>query len=419
MTRSVETVIVGAGQAGLVTSRLLSDAGREHVVLERRSTLGGAWQDRWDAFQLVSPNWTVGVPGLDYQGDEPDGFMARNELIAHWRRYADVIDAPVELDTDVTELTAAATGAARFLLTTSRGAIVARDVIVAGGPFQAPFLPPVAQTFPRSVHQVHSHHYRRPDELPPGRVLLIGTGQSGVQLAEELMAAGREVILSVGRCGHVPRVYRGHDFFWWLRRLATDGPALGVTLPQVGDLPSPAARFACNPQLSGHGGGHAVTLRALGADGARLVGRFEGVNGTTARFAPDLNEKVRFADGFFDERFRVRFETYAARSREDLPPADPGLDPGAPENDEHADLPETRSLDLRAEGVSTVLWTSGYRPAFGWIDAPILDDFGLPRQVGGRTNVPGLSFLGTPWLVDMGSANLVGLVRDAEALVAT
>ena len=409
--RSAETVIVGAGQAGLVVSRLLSDSGREHVVLDRRSTLGGAWQDRWDAFQLVSPNWTVGVPGLAYDGPDPDGFMSRDALVAHFRRYAAVIDAPVELETDVLEMTAAGTGPGRFLLETNRGPIAARNVIVAGGPFQTPFLPVAARAFPAAVQQVHSHDYRRPDDLPPGRVLLVGTGQSGVQLAEELMEAGREVILSVGRCGHVPRIYRGHDFFWWLRQLATHGPDVGVTLPLVADLPSPAARFACNPQLSGHAGGHAVNLRQLAADGARLVGRFEGVDGRIARFAPDLLEKLRFADAFFADRLQARFDTYADRTDGDFPATTPDVHEYEPQ--------EVTELDLEAERVSTVLWTSGYRPAFSWVRLPIFDEFGLPRQVKGVTEIPGLSFIGLPWLVDMGSANLVGLVRDAEALVAS
>ena len=410
MSRSVETVVVGAGQAGLVLSRLLSQAGREHVVLDRRSSLGGAWQDRWDAFRLVSPNWTVSVPGLDYAGAAADGFMARDELIAHWRRYAVVIGAPVELDTDVTSLQAADRRPARFVLETSRGAISARSVFVAGGPFQTPCLPAAASTFRPSVLQVHSHEYRRPDELPPGRVLLIGTGQSGVQLAEELMADGREVLLSVGRCGHVPRVYRGHDFFWWLRELALRGPAVGVTLPLVAELPSPAARFACNPQLSGHGGGHAVNLRQLAAAGARLVGRFLGVGGNVAHFAPDLHEKLRFADAFFGSRLQLRFDTFAARIGIESPVEPQSLPTYQP--------PEVTALDLQSERIAAVLWTSGYRPAFGWVQLPILDELGLPRQVGGVTEVPGLAFLGLPWMVDMGSANLVGLVRDAEALLA-
>ena len=409
--RTVETVIVGAGQAGLAMSAFLAQAGREHVLLDRRSTLGGGWQDRWDAFRLVSPNWTASMPGFAYRGSEPDGFMPRDELIAHFRDYASAISAPVELDTDVTHLRTVVAGATRFRLTTSRGDIEARDVVVAGGPFQTPHVPPVAAALDRSILSLHSHHYRNEASLPPGGVLLVGSGQTGVQLAEELMAAGRSVTMAVGRCGRFPRRYRGKDCFWWLRQLGTRGRELGVTLPTAADLPSPAARFRCNPQLSGHGEPHDTNLRRMASDGLRLVGRLEAIDGTEARFASDLGEKLAFADTFFDVQFRSTIERYVAAAALDLP--EDTMEQVA------FDVPETPGLDLAAEGISTVLWTSGYRPAFGWIDAPVLDEFGLPITNGGRTDVPGLSFIGTPWLVDMGSANLVGLVRDAEALAGT
>jgi putative flavoprotein involved in K+ transport len=408
--RSVETVVVGVGQAGLLMSALLSAAGREHVVLDRRSSLGGGWQDRWDEFRLVTPNWTVGVPGLGYVGADPDGFMGRDELIAHWRRYAEVIGAPVELEIEVTRLVGLDDGPARFRLTTSRGTIDARDVVVAGGPFQTPYLPPAVTGFAPSILQIHAHDYRRPRDLPQGRILLVGSGQSGVQLAEELQAAGREVILSVGRCGRAPRRYRGRDLFWWLRELARRGPEVGVSLPTAADLPSPAARFMCNPQLSGHAGGHDVNLRQMAAQGVRLTGRFQGAEGTTARFAADLTENLRMADAFFAARLQPRFEQFIERIAEGFPQYEPNTFDFAP--------PEVTKLDLAAEGVSTVLWTSGYRPAFDWIELPVLDEFGLPRGSGGVTKVEGLTFIGQPWMVDIGSANLVGLVRDAEALAA-
>jgi putative flavoprotein involved in K+ transport len=409
--RAVETVIVGAGQAGLVMSRLLSDADREHVVLDRRSSLGGGWQDRWDAFRLVSPNWTVSVPGLEYQGAEPDGFMSRDELVDHWRRYAAAIAAPVQLETDVTHLAAVDDGATRFRLTTSTGTIDARNVVIATGPFQAPHLPAAAAGFDPSIRQVHAHHYRRPDDLAPGRILLIGSGQTGVQLAEELVSAGREVLLSVGSCGRVPRRYRGHDTFWWLRQLAVRGPEVGVGLPRASDLPSPAARFMCNPQLSGHRGGHDVDLRSLAADGVRLVGRFAAADGTTARFAPNLNETVRANDASFALRIQPLFDGFIAATGGAYPPFE------APAR-EVGPFAEVTDLDLAKEGVSTVIWTSGYRPELDWIEPSVLDPVGLPRGTGGITDVDGLSFIGMPWMVDMGSANLVGLVRDATALAA-
>jgi putative flavoprotein involved in K+ transport len=243
--RSVETVVVGGGHSGLIVSRFLSAAGREHVVLDRRSALGGGWQDRWDAFRLVSPNWMTSVPGFDYRGDDPDGFMPRDEVVAHFRGYADAIHVPVELETDVTRLVPLDDGgAARFRLTTSRGPIDARDVIVAGGPFQVPHIPQAAEGFSSSILQLHSHHYRNPTALPPGGVLLVGSGQTGVQLAEELIAAGRDVTMAVGHCGRVPRRYRTKDVFWWFRQLATRGVAVGTRLPSVDKLPNPRARFA-------------------------------------------------------------------------------------------------------------------------------------------------------------------------------
>jgi len=411
MTRAIDTVVVGAGQAGLVMSRLLSDAGREHVLLERRSTLGGGWQDRWDGFQLVTPNWTVGVPGLDYQGLDPDGFMHRDELIEHWRRYAEVIAAPVELDTEVIRLEAVdGPGSTRFHLDTSRGRIDARQVIVAAGPFQRPNIPAVAAGLDPSILSLHAHHYRAPEDLPPGRILAIGSGQTGIQLAEELMEAGREVILAVGKCGPIPRRYRGHDAFWWLRQIRVRGAAVGITLPRPADLPSPAARFACNPQMTGHGGGHDVEMRRMAEHGLRLAGRLAAFDGTVARFAPDLGESLRFADAAFGARLKPLLDAFAATLDEELPSYQPSPSTYEP--------PELTELDLRAEGVSTVLWTSGYRPAFDWIPYPVFDDHGLPVQQDGLTAMPGLAFIGTPWLVDMGSANLVGLVSDAEALAA-
>jgi len=408
--RSVETVVVGGGQAGLIVSGLLQAAGREHVLLDRRSTLGGGWQDRWDAFRLVSPNWTTSVEGFPYRGTDPDGYMPKAEIVDHFRAYAAHIGAPLELDTDVTALDSIdGPSASRFRLTTSRGPIHARDVVVAGGPFQRPHRPPMSASIHPSITQIHSHDYRTPDRLPPGGVLLVGSGQTGVQLAEELMAAGRSVTMAVGRCGRVPRRYRGRDIFWWLRQVAMAGPAVGVRLPTAADMPNPRLRLACNPQLSGHGRPHDTNLRQMAAAGLRLVGRLEAVEGTRARFAPDLAENLAFADRFFDERFRADLDTFAERTGLDAPGDEP-------EQFEH-EPPAISDLDLRGEGISTLIWTSGYRTEFGWIHVPVIDDLGLPLQTGGTTDVPGLSFIGTPWLTDLGSANLVGVERDARALV--
>jgi putative flavoprotein involved in K+ transport len=405
---SVETVVIGAGQAGLIASWYLQRAGREHIVVERRETLGGGWQDRWDGFRLVSPNWISALPGMPYDGDDPDEFMDRTAIVARTREYARLVGAPVRPGTAVQRLSPAGGHGRRFHLETSRGPIDTDDVISATGAFHVPRIPAMAGDLSPRVLSLHAHDYRNPAQLPPGGVLLIGSGQTGVQLAEELHEAGREVVLSVGACGRVPRRYRGKDYFWWIRRLVDDGERVGTPLRRVDQLPNPRAKFAGNPHLSGHRGGHDTNLRQMGLDGIRLTGRAVGAAGEVVRFAPDLGESLRFADGFFDDRFRPIIDAYAERT---------GL---AVSEDDRAwpsfEPPEVAELDLAAEGIGTVLWTTGYRPDYDWLDLPILDEFGVPRHVRGVTEVPGLTFIGMLWQLDNASANLAGVERDVRYL---
>jgi putative flavoprotein involved in K+ transport len=206
----------------------------------------------------------------------------------------------------------------------------------------------------------------------------------------------------------VPRRYRDRDIFWWLRSLAVDGPELGAGLPTVDQLPDPRAKFACNPHLSGHGGGHDTNLRRFAADGIRLVGRFQGADGQTARFADDLSANLAFADAFFDERFRGLIERFTELAGLDLPPDD--------RVPFELDVPEVTELDLRAEGISTVLWTTGYAPDYGWLDLPVLNELGVPRHVRGISEVPGLTFIGLLWQHSQASANFVGVAADADYL---
>jgi putative flavoprotein involved in K+ transport len=389
-------------------SWFLREAGREHIVLERRDTLGGGWQDRWDGFRLVGPNWTTALPGFDYDDADPDGFMPRDAVVDRMRRYAQAIDAPVRLGVSVRRLGALHDGASRFRLETDAGTIDARDVVVATGSFHGPRIPTVSEAIAPRVTQMHSHAYRRPADLPPGRVLIVGSGQTGVQLTEELREAGREVILAVGHCGRVPRRYRDRDIFWWLRQLAAESAAGRPGLPSVDKLPDQRARLACNPHMSGHGGGHDTNLWKFAADGVRLVGRLEAADGERVRFAPGLEANLRFADGFFDERFRAGCETLIERRGLDLPPDDR-------EPFEHP-VPEVDELDLAADGVSSILWTSGYAMEYGWIDLPILDEMGFPRTTRGVSEVPGLTFIGSLWQFNLASGNLIGVAMDARHL---
>jgi putative flavoprotein involved in K+ transport len=407
LPESIHTVVIGAGQAGLIMSRLLRHAGREHIVLDRRPTLGGGWLDRWDAFQLVTPNFLTELPDYPYDGGDPDGYMARDEIAGRIARYAGVVDAPVSLDTEVRRVATDPSDAHGFLVDTSRGSVRARNVVAATGAFHVPRIPATAR-FGRLVTQIHAHDYRNPDALPPGGVLIIGTGQTGVQLAEELHDAGRSVTLSVGHCGRAVRRYRDRDWFWWVRELVRNGEAVGTRLPTVESLPDRRLRFACNPHLSGHGGGHDTNLRRFAADGMRLVGRFEAAEGEIARFRPDLEENLRFADEMFDQRFRPLFDAYASAVGLDLPPDD-----RVPFDFR---VPEVTEVDLASDGISTVLWTTGYAPDYGWLDLPVIGEFGVPSHVRGVSEVPGLTFLGMLWQHDNASANLGGVARDAEYL---
>jgi putative flavoprotein involved in K+ transport len=311
--RSIDTVVIGAGQAGLIMSWHLQRARRDHVVLDRRETLGGGWQDRWDGFVLVGPNWTTGLPGFPYEDGDPDGFMPRDAVAARMRRYAEVIDAPVQMSTAVTRLTANGSGR-RFHLETSRGPIDADSVVVATGGFHRPKVPPAAAGLAPRITQLHAHDYRNQNQLPSGGVLIVGSGQTGVQIAEELQAVGREVWLSTGRCGRAPRRYRGHDFFFWTRQLSNRGAEFGTLLPTVDKLPDPRMRFACNPHLSGHDGGHETNLRRMALDGLRLTGRYVSADGERVTFAADLADNLAFADRWFDERIRELIDTFAERA---------------------------------------------------------------------------------------------------------
>jgi putative flavoprotein involved in K+ transport len=403
-----DTAVIGAGHNGLAMSRLLTLAGRDHVVLERRETLGGGWQDRWDAFRLVSPNWTTALPGQPYEGAEPDGFMPRDDVIATVRRYAKTIDAPVVTSADVRRLAPRAGGG--FDLETSRGPLRVRTVVVAAGAFHRPNIPPIASALPARITSVHSHAYRRESDLPPGAVLVVGSAQTGCQLAEELQDAGREVYLSVGTAGRVPRRYRGRDIFRWLEVLGFQGRPYGIHLRTPDELPSPQARYGGNPALSGHKGGHSTDLRAMAESGITLVGRIEGIDGETLRLRPGLGATLDQIAGLFKIRFGDDIDRFIELAGEIATP------------DENVwsiyEPPEPETLDLGRAGISTVLWTSGFRPDYGWIDAPVTDGMGMPRMDRGVTDVPGLFFVGGLWQTNQLSATLFGPRVDGRHVAA-
>jgi putative flavoprotein involved in K+ transport len=281
----VDVLVVGAGHSGLAMSFLLAQEGREHVVVERRDTLGGGWQDRWDDFTLVTPNWTSSFPGWEYDGTDPDGFMGRDEIAARVARYAEVVGAPVALGTEVERLAPERAGG--FRVTTNRGELTAREVVVATGSYHRPRAPAWATNISGRVTQLHSHDYRNQAALPDGGVLVVGSGQTGLQLAEELFEAGRSVYVAAGSAGRIPRRYRGRDIFSWLVEVIREGAGRGVTLPTADQLPEARLRFNPMPALTGRGGGHDTNLRRYAADGMKLAGHLTGADGEVVKFAGD------------------------------------------------------------------------------------------------------------------------------------
>src|SRR5436305_10713875 len=300
----VDTVIVGAGQAGLSLSHELIAAGREHVVLER-GLIGETWRGRWDSFCLVIPNWTVQLPGGRYRGDDPDGFMPKNDIVSHLVAYAQSFRAPVREGVTVTSLEAAEN--ASFLLRTSSGEIRAKRVVLASGGYQKAHRPPAAAELPAAVHVIDAEDYASPTALPPGNVLVVGSGPTARQLAEELRAAGRGVSLACGRAPWIPRRIEGRDTIAWLN----ETPWFEIRLS---DLPSPAARLLANPQMSGRHGGPDLNYRTLQAQGVRLLGHFIGAAHGRARFARDLAESVAFGDARYADACELIRKACATRS---------------------------------------------------------------------------------------------------------
>ena len=392
-----ETVIVGGGHAGLAMSHHLSVRGCAHVVLERGRVAERWRSERWDSLHFQFPNWSLALPGQPYDGPHPDGFSSRDEVVAFIERYQAALAAPVRTGVHVAALRAAPDGDG-FRLETSQGPVAATSVVVATGPYQEPVIPALAAGLPPSVAQLHSRAYRNPAGLPPGAVLVVGSGASGCQIVEDLLAAGRRVFLSVGRHRRFPRRYRGRDMFWWMERMG----ALDQTLDE-----RPEAREQPNPLVTGVGGGHEIDLRRYAASGVTLLGRVEGIEGARLRLADDLDAQLRRGDEGVDV-FTRSVDAYVARvglaAPEESAPAPP---PFAPAPD------AIRTVDLDAAAVSSVIWATGFRRDFGWIRVPVLDECGEPIHRRGVTGCPGLYFLGLPWLHTLKSSVLCGVGGDA------
>ncbi|HEV2033085.1 MAG TPA: NAD(P)-binding domain-containing protein [Candidatus Dormibacteraeota bacterium] len=397
MSDSVQVAIIGGGQAGLATSWHLTDAEVDHLVLEA-GRVGETWRGRrWDSFCLVTPNWSVQLPGAKYSGPDPDGFMPLIELIEYLDAWAASFRAPVLEHTPVLRLEADSDGG--FVVSMPDEKLRARNVVVATGAFQRAFRPAGAEALPKTLMQIFAEEYRNPDSLPPGAVLIVGSGQTGCQLAEELHQAGRKVFLACGRCLWAPRRFDGRDLVWWLAET-------GFLDRTPDKLPSPAARLLGNPQATGHGGGHDLHFRTLEADGVELLGRFVGADGTTIHLADDLAASVDFGDARLDDLMKF-MEAGCAQK---------GIPPPSFEQPPPLKITTRTELDVVQDGIGTVIWTSGYRPDYGWVKFPVFDDMGFPIQTDGLSPVPGLYFMGVHWLRKNKSSILYGAGEDAQVV---
>jgi putative flavoprotein involved in K+ transport len=400
MTEQVETIIVGGGQAGLAVSYYLSQQGRQHVVLEKSDRPGNAWRNhRWDSFALNTPNWQTRLPGAEYQGDNPDGFMSRDEVVAYLERYVELFKLPVRYCIKVTDVEQNSR-CQSFLVTTNRGtSACACNVVIATGLYQEPKIPAFSSDLPPDIKQVHSDAYRNPQGLLPGAVLVVGSAQSGCQIAEELYQSGRKVYVSVGRAGRVPRRYRGKDSNWWSDKL-------GLYDQTVDKLPSPKAKFFGKPHISGKDGGHTLNLHQFARDGVVLLGHFLGVDNGKIVLAPDLKENLAKADKF-EADFVKAIDAYVAKTGMDVP------EETLPILRDGFDAEVFLELDLRSAGIANVVWATSYNFDFSIVKLPVLDGDGFPIQTRGVTKYPGLYFVGLPWLHNAKSGLLYGVGEDA------
>jgi len=397
MSHEIDTVIIGGGQAGLAISYYLSQEDREHVVLERAPAVAHAWRNqRWDSFTLVTPNFQVRMPGAEYEGSDPYGFMSLAQVIEYFDDYVKRFRLPVHCGVEV--FTVEQMGPS-YLVRTSEGSYLAENVVIATGLYQSPKIANYSQEIPEAILQMHSMHYRNPATLPKGAVLVVGTGQSGAQIAQELYQSGRKVYLSIGSAGRVPRRYRGKDINDWFTRM-------GMFDTKVEELKSPRDKFQAHPQISGKNGGQSLNLHKFAHDGVVLLGHVRKAHDGHLILAPDLKETLAKVDQFEIEALK-KIDDYIARTGLTAPAESvPKLHDGYAQ--------EVRTdLDVQSSDIATIIWATGYNFDFSLVKLPVVDADGYPIQKRGVTAYPGLYFLGLPWLHSRRSGILFGVGDDA------
>ena len=401
MTKHYSVIIVGGGQAGLAISYCLKQKSIDHIILEKNQ-IGYAWQQkRWDTFCLVTPNWQCTLPGYAYQGNDPDGFMERDEIVAYIKDYAKSFDPPIKEGVEVFSVTQN-NSQGLFEITSSIGNYIADQVVIATGSYHQAKIPRIAEKLIDDLLQLHSSDYKNPESLPEGEVLVVGSGQSGCQIAEDLHLAGRKTHLCVGGAPRSPRQYRGRDVVDWLDQLGY----YDLSINEHADPES--VRNKTNHYLTGRDGGHEIDLRQFALEGMKLYGSLKDVQGDNLEFKPNLRHNLDRADDVY-ESIKRTIDEYIDRNNIDAPIESSSQPVWQPEA-------EVLELDYQENNITAVVWCIGYNTNFSWVEVPVFDGKGYPSHDRGVTSVRGLYFLGLPWLYTWGSGRFSGIARDAEYL---
>jgi putative flavoprotein involved in K+ transport len=393
-------VIIGGGQAGLSMSCLLKRRGIDHLVLEKHR-IGEAWRSkRWDSFCLVTPNWQCQLPGFPYAGPDPDGFMKKDEIVRYIEEFAQSFDPPVREGVTVKRLRRHESGA--YEIDCDLGQLLADQVVVATGGYHTAVIPRLAERLSPEIAQLHSSQYRNPAALPAGTALVVGTGQSGCQIAEDLHLAGRQVHLCVGGAPRTARRYRGKDVVAWLDEM-------GYYRMPIHEHPQKdRVRAKANHYVTGRDGGRDIDLRKFALEGMKLHGRLRDVLGETLLFSPDLKQNLDQADAVA-ESIKTTIDKYIEGKQIDAPVEERYRPLWEPDG-------EPGELNYREANIRTVIWSIGYRSDYTWVELPVFDGKGYPAHVRGVTPVRGLYFLGLPWQYTWGSGRFSGVAGDAEYL---
>jgi len=392
-------VVIGGGQAGLSASYHLGEAGVDHIVFEKK-TLMHKWRDeRWDAFCLVTPNWQCQLPGHAYSGADPHGFMVKSEILEYLEGFKTKVKAPAVENVAVTAVERIGD---RFRVTTDSGRCSADAVFLATSLYGEPFQPRSAERIPESIAQAHSADYRGPEHLPAGAVVVVGSGQSGAQIAEDLHLAGRKVHLVTGNAPRCARFYRGRDVVDWL----WDVGQYEITVADVG---MGRKRHETNHYLTGRDGGRDIDLRVFAKEGMALYGRLRTIERGQMAFEPNLKANLDGADRVYNG-INALIDRHIEAQGLEAPPASIYEPVWAPES-------EPTSLDLAKAGVSAIVWATGFTADWSYVQLPIFDGTGYPVHQRGVTGVSGVYVLGLPWLWTWGSGRFLSVGRDAEFLV--